>query len=238
MENDENCLIQINGGTIVLDAKGDGIDSNGSVEVNGGVLLVNGPTSNGDGAFDYNGSATVNGGTVLMVGSTGMAQNFSSGTQPFAMINANGNAGDYVAVTDSNGTVIASLKATKQFGNVLVSSPSFTEGSEYSLVIGGTVTGANEDGYTDSGTVSGGSTTSFTASTTASNTGNPGGNPGGNNGEQPGGNANPGGNGGEQPGANANNGGNNGNPSNAGGNSGNPAGDNGGSTDTNNNASA
>ncbi|MFR3091928.1 MAG: hypothetical protein ACLTMP_09545 [Eggerthella lenta] len=32
-----NCLIQINGGYTVLDAQGDGVDSNGSVEITGGV---------------------------------------------------------------------------------------------------------------------------------------------------------------------------------------------------------
>lgn len=164
---DENCLIQINGGYTVLDASGDGVDSNGSVEVTGGVLLVNGPTSGGDGAFDYDLTATVSGGTVFMVGSTGMAQNFTSGTQPFAFATTSGNAGDSIAIVDGNGTVVASLTAAKQFGMVLASSASFAESGVYSLVIGGEVTGANADGYTDSGTVDGGSTTEITASTTA-----------------------------------------------------------------------
>ena len=164
---DENCLIQINGGYTVLDAAGDGVDSNGYVEVTGGVLLVNGPTSGGDGAFDYDLTATVTGGTVLMVGSTGMAQNFTSGEQPFAFAAVSGNAGDNVAVVDADGTVAASLTAAKQFGMVLVSSPALEEGGTYSLVVGGTVTGANADGYTDSGTVGGGSATEITASTTA-----------------------------------------------------------------------
>ena len=163
----ENCLIQINGGYTVLESDGDGVDSNGSVEVTGGVLLVNGPTSGGDGAFDYDLSATVSGGTVLMVGSTGMAQNFTSGTQPFAFATVSGQAGQNVALVDSNSKVVASLDAVKQFGVVLVTSPAFAEGSSYSLVLGGTVSGANSDGYTDGGTVSGGSATSVTASTTA-----------------------------------------------------------------------
>ncbi len=107
------------------------------------------------------------GGTVLMVGSTGMAQNFTSGEQPFAFATVSGNAGDSVAVVDADGTVVASLTAAKQFGMVLVSSPALAEGGTYSLVTGGTVTGANADGYTDSGTVSGGSATEITASTTA-----------------------------------------------------------------------
>ena len=131
-------------------------------------MLVCGSTSNGDGAFDYDLTATVTGGTVLMVGSNGMAQNFTSGEQPFAFATVSGSAGQNVAVVDSDGTVVASFTAAKQFGMVLATSPAFVEGGTYSLVIGGTVTGANADGYTDSGTVEGGSTTEIAASTTAS----------------------------------------------------------------------
>lgn len=138
-----DCLIQINGGTLVLDSAGDAIDSNGSVEITGG--------------------------TVLMIGSSRMAQSFSSGTQPFLYTaNVNGSAGDTVAIADANGSVIASITATKQFGMVLASSPKFTEGGEYTLVIGGMLASADVYGFTDSGTVSGGSSISATASTTPS----------------------------------------------------------------------
>ena len=161
---DSSCLIQINGGYLVVDSAGDAIDSNGNIEVTGGVLLVSGPTGDGNGAFDYDGSATVSGGTVLMVGSTGMAQSFTGGMQAFAMTSASGEAGQSVGVVDGSGNVVASFTATKRFGMVLA----FTEGGEYTLVIGGEVANANADGYTDSSTVSGGSETAITASCTAS----------------------------------------------------------------------
>ena len=165
---DSSCLIQVNGGYVVVDSVGDAIDSNGNVEVTGGVLLVSGPTSDGDGAFDYDGSATISGGTVLMVGSTGMAQSFTGGTQAFAMTSASGEAGQSVCVVDGSGNVVVSLTATKRFGMVLTSSAVFAEGGEYALFIGGEAANANADGYTDSGTVSGGSETTITASCTAS----------------------------------------------------------------------
>lgn len=165
---DNSCLIQINGGYVVVDSVGDAIDSNGNVEVTGGVLLVSGPTSDGDGAFDYDGSATISGGTVLMVGSTGMAQSFTGGAQAFAMTSASGEAGQSVCVVDGSGNVVTSFTATKRFGMVLTSSPAFAEGGEYTLVIGGEVANANADSYTDSGAVSGGSETAITASCTAS----------------------------------------------------------------------
>ena len=154
--NDASCLIQINGGYTVLDASGDGVDSNGSVEITGGVLLVSGPTSDGDGAFDYDKSATISGGTVIMVGSSGMAQSFTSGTQAFAFANVSGKAGDSLAICDNEGNVIASFTASKSFATVLVSCPLFTEGSEYSLVVGGAVSESNSDGYATSGLVSDG----------------------------------------------------------------------------------
>ncbi len=135
-----DCLIQVNGGTLVLDSAGDAIDSNGSVEITGG--------------------------TVLMIGSSRMAQSFSGGTQPFlCTANVSGSAGDTVAIVDANGNVIASITAAKQFGMVLASSPKFTEGGEYTLVIDGMLTNADAHGYTDFGTVSGGGSTSATAST-------------------------------------------------------------------------
>ena len=165
---DSSCLIHINGGYVVVDSVGDAIDSNGNVEVTGGVLLVSGPTSDGDGAFDYDGSATISGGTVLMVGSTGMAQSFTGGTQAFTLTSASGEAGQSVCVVDGSGNVVVSFTATKRFGMVLASNPAFAEGGEYTLVIGGEVANANADGYTDFGTVSGGSETAIAASCTMS----------------------------------------------------------------------
>ena len=40
---DENCLIQINGGYTVLDAAGDGVDSNGNVEITGACCWSTAP---------------------------------------------------------------------------------------------------------------------------------------------------------------------------------------------------
>jgi hypothetical protein len=165
MDGDSSCVFQMNGGYLEIDASGDGVDSNGSVEITGGVLLVSGPTSDGDGAFDYALSASISGGTVIMAGSVGMAQSFSSGSQAFSLVNASGSANQSIAVTDSTGKVLASYTPSKQYNCVLVSTTGMTDATSYSIVLGGTVSGANSDGYVTSGTVSGGSSVSFTAST-------------------------------------------------------------------------
>lgn len=65
--------MKVTGGTLVIDADGDGFDSNGTAEITGGTLVVNGPEAGGSGALDGNGSFTVSGGVLLAAGSAGMA---------------------------------------------------------------------------------------------------------------------------------------------------------------------
>ena len=164
---DQGCLIQIEGGTLAINAEGDGIDSNGNVVVNGGVIVVDGPTSAGNGAFDYDGTATINGGLVMMVGPADMVQSFTSGDQAFGSVRASGKAGDLVTLADADGNAIVSMTASKAFQSVVVSAPDLAEGQTYQVVVGGTLSGAtSEDGVELGGSVSGGSSSEFTAEVT------------------------------------------------------------------------
>ena len=155
--SDSNSLITISGGYILVNASSDGIDSNGNVAITGGTVLVSGPTDNGNGAFDYNGEATVSGGTVILCGSSGMAQGFSEKSEQASFmytLNSSASAGSSVALTDEKGNVIASFIPAKQYNNIVITSPSLKNGSSYKLVIGGTVSGADKNGYASSGSVS------------------------------------------------------------------------------------
>lgn len=165
----EDCLIQINGGMVTVDAGGDGLDSNGYVEVNGGVVLASGSAGGGDSALDYEYGAKITGGAVILAGATGMAETFTEGTQPFAMVAAEGAAGTNLAVTDEAGTVLVSYTVPKAFQCAVVSAPGLTEGATGKVIIGGTVTGADSAGYATGAAVEGGTTVDFTASTTPSN---------------------------------------------------------------------
>lgn len=53
---DDSKEVVITGGTLSIDAEGDGLDSNGNVTMSGGIVIVNGPTQGGNGALDYNGT--------------------------------------------------------------------------------------------------------------------------------------------------------------------------------------
>ena len=139
-EGDENCKLIINGGKIVLEAGGDGLDSNGMLEINGGTVYVTGPTSNGDGALDYAISAACNGGTILIVGPSGMAEDFTTSSQPSAFVRANGSTDQEVSVLDQAGKELFSYTPTASFQTAIVSSPDFVDGQTYQLKIGSTTT--------------------------------------------------------------------------------------------------
>lgn len=201
--SDSNALITIGGGYIVVNASGDGIDSNGNIVISGGTLLVSGPADNGNGAFDYGGEATVSGGTVILCGSSGMAQGFSDKSEQASFmytLDSSASAGSSVAVTDENGNVLASFIPAKQYNNVVISTPSLKNGSSYKLVIGGTVSGADKNGFASSGSVSSAAQTldiKLTGiTTTFGNGGMSGGNMGGGNKGRFGGGQAPGMNGG------------------------------------------
>ena len=117
---------------------------------------MSGPTDNGNGTFDYDGEATVSGGTVILCGSSGMAQGFSDKSEQASFmytLDSSASAGSSVALTDEKGNVLASFIPAKQYNNIVITSPSLKNGSSYKLVIGGTVSGADKNGYASSGSV-------------------------------------------------------------------------------------
>ena len=135
--------IVIDGGTLTVDAEGDGLDANGSIEINGGTVVVNGPTSGANAALDYDDNGKLNGGTVLFVDNGEMTMGFGSdSSQAFLMASVQGTAGTTVEVVDSSGKTVASLKASKSFSTVLISSPDIKDGEKYTIKVGSNSTTA------------------------------------------------------------------------------------------------
>ncbi len=149
--------LTINGGYITVNALGDGLDSNGTLTITGGVILVSGPTDNNNGAIDYETEAKITGGVLVALGSNGMAESVTGDGQCTIMTNIQSQEADTLfALTDSDDKVIVSFKPPKQYENVVVSSPSLKTGEAYKIVCGGSINNADENGYCESGKVSGG----------------------------------------------------------------------------------
>ncbi len=131
---DSSCLVTISGGTVRINAQGDGIDSNGDLVISGGEVYVSGPRSGGDGALDYNGSGTISGGIVVACDMGGMSQNFSDGSQCSALISLSGSG--EITLTDASGNVLLSCTPADDYSCIVVSCPELVEGSEYTLSYG------------------------------------------------------------------------------------------------------
>lgn len=141
--SDDDVYVKITGGTITVNAGGDGIDSNGNLYITGGTVYVAGPTSNGNGALDYEGEASITGGTLIAAGSSGMAQGMgSNSTQCSMLVNLSETiaAGSVISLKDSSGNVLISWTSPKQFSSVVISTAELAHGSTYTLVTGDTQT--------------------------------------------------------------------------------------------------
>lgn len=133
-----DCSISFSGGYIYVNvSSGDGVDSNGTFEMSGGKLVVDGASSGDNAAIDYDTSGTITGGTVFAVGSSDMAVNFSSASQGSVLYALSGSAGSKIVVADSDKNAIAEHEAVRSFSCILVSSPLLEKGKTYTIDVDG-----------------------------------------------------------------------------------------------------
>ena len=133
-------ILTINGGNIYVNATGDGIDVNGSGYINGGYIVVDGPTNSGNGALDYDGEFVVNRGTIMAGGSSGMSQGISNNSNQYSVsifFNNNIEAGSIVKITDSKGKEVLSYTGSKTIASLVLSCESFAKNETYSILING-----------------------------------------------------------------------------------------------------
>lgn len=142
-EVEDNCDITISGGNLtVTTSNGDGIDSNGSLNVSGGTVLVFGSSSGGEGALDYTGSSSISGGTLVALGSSGMAQSMEPDDSHATLMVTWDEvqlAGTRLTLCTQQGEILCSLQSTNSFQTAVISTDSLSAGQEVSLYTGGTV---------------------------------------------------------------------------------------------------
>ncbi len=129
--------INIYGGTILVNVSGDGLDSNGDIEVDGGVVTVWGAASDSqtadNSALDYDGTFTLNGGTILGAGSKQMAETITSAYQTVLTSTATASQGQYIVVTNSDSKVVACIKVIKAINHITYSSALLKSGATISI---------------------------------------------------------------------------------------------------------
>ncbi len=157
-ESGDNYLY-INGGYIVVNANGDGVDVNGSIEMTAGTVIVNGPTNDGNGPLDYLGAFNISGGYLVAVGSAGMAQAPSTTSNQYSVMynfTSPQAAGTMVHIETESGQDVLTFVPAKQYQSVLLSSRELESGSTYVVFSGGSSSGTVSDGLCSGGTYTGG----------------------------------------------------------------------------------
>jgi hypothetical protein len=177
-ESGDNYLY-VNGGYIAIDANGDGIDANGSIDMTGGMVIINGPTADFNGALDYLGAFNITGGFIVAVGSAGMAQAPSMSSTQYSVMQIFPSpqaAGTMIHIETEDGEEILTFVSTKAYQSVVLSSPKLKNGSTYIVYSGGSSTGTVTDGLYSGGKYTAGTeAASFTISSMVTGAGSYGG---------------------------------------------------------------
>lgn len=174
-------FIEITDGLLYIVAGGDGFDSNGDAKISGGIVLVNGPTSGGNGVFDIgdnNNKLTISGGIVVGAGTKDMAVTpNSTGDKAYILSGGSSSSGGWgggrpgqssssgttisagvpFRVADSSGNELMVYKPPVQAQWLFVMTPEMTSGASYTLTTGGSYSGTVETGINGYGIMTGGS---------------------------------------------------------------------------------
>ncbi len=136
-----NCHIIISGGDILVNAQGDGVDSNGSLLFSGGKLIVSGSTNGMNSALDADGNIIVNGGSLFATGALGMVETPASNSEQYCVSfaqNSKIKAGTVLTLVDADGNVLLEDTLAKDCQSIILSCPGLTKGESYSIYGGDT----------------------------------------------------------------------------------------------------
>lgn len=114
--------IVVNGST----GEGDGIDSNGWLVINGGIVVAQACGFSGDAGIDSDKGIHINGGTVIASGN--MLDRIESGGQAYATYSGNrSNTGSVITLKDKDGKMVYTTTIANAYSILVVSSPVMEE---------------------------------------------------------------------------------------------------------------
>jgi hypothetical protein len=124
--------------SLYIQASGDGIDANGTLEITGGHVTVCGPTQGDTATLDYDVSGSITGGTFIGTGASGMmAQSFSHNTQGLLAVSVGScPAGTAITLCDASGNTLISHTPQLSFAVVILSCPDMVSGQTYTITVG------------------------------------------------------------------------------------------------------
>jgi len=139
-----NRFLEFSGGTYVVDTTSDGVDVNGSMAMTGGTLAVSGTENVRQGAIDVDDVFTISGGTLAANGMATMAvAPGEDSSQATLALTFDGTmpAGTVITIADGDGAQTASFTTPKASNSYIYSSDVLEDGADYTISVGGEVTG-------------------------------------------------------------------------------------------------
>lgn len=131
--------IYIGGGIIVINSEGDGVDSNGTIEIAGGKTIIYGPTRNDNCALDADRGIIVNGGTVIALGPSGMVETPASNSSQNCLVynlSSKVQANTELILKDEKGNIILEETNPKSYQSVVISTPDLKLNSTFLIEVG------------------------------------------------------------------------------------------------------
>ena len=138
---DGESVITVNGGMVCVEVtgetgEGDGIDSNGSIVIRGGIVEAFACGTSQDSGLDADMGIYLNGGTVIATGN--MLDRIDEGSQTHAVFSfAQTQSGGSYALKNEKGAALFETDAPNAFTNLIFSAPALVEGN-YTLWSGDT----------------------------------------------------------------------------------------------------
>ncbi|KAA6311561.1 Carbohydrate-binding domain-containing protein, partial [termite gut metagenome] len=178
--------IQIDGGSIYCSsATNDGIDSNGTLTITGGLIVSAGSARPEEGFDCDRNRFTITGGTLVGIGGATSTPTSNVCTQRSLVYNSTGSNIQIVRIeTTSGGKEVMTFKMPRVYSQqmtMLFSSPTFEANTSYTIYTGGSIAGGTDFHglFTGATYTKGASAGTFTTSQMVSTVGNGGGGPGG-----------------------------------------------------------
>lgn len=178
--------IEINGGKVFAFAdNNDGIDSNGKLWINGGLVIASGSAAPEEGLdCDNSQNFIVTGGTLIGTGGAAISLSGSSTQRAVIYNGVSATTGELFVIVDTNGTPILKYEMPRTMNKLTLffSSPDIKSGGSYTVYTGGLLNGntINWNGWFDDGNYTVGTLLgTFTSSSITTTVGQSGGSSGG-----------------------------------------------------------
>jgi hypothetical protein len=142
----------IKNGYVYVNAAGNGFDANGSITIDSGTVIIDGPTSENAAGINYTSSFTINGGYLIAAnGSTSIDTPGANSAQNSVVIkfDQTQEANTLLHLQTALGANVTTFRPSKSFRTVLISSAAISDDGTFQVYTGGTVTGDVLDGLYD-----------------------------------------------------------------------------------------